>query len=115
EAPKHKGLTYFALDMHAAGVEVRPLRQITGEAEFNEVYLTEVRVPDADRVGDVGEGWRVSMTTLMNERTTIGGGSGPPARGSGAIAEAVRIWKEEVGDKRSSDLDRLMSVWCDAE
>jgi alkylation response protein AidB-like acyl-CoA dehydrogenase len=116
EAPKHKGLTYFALDMHAPGVEVRPLRQITGEAEFNEVYLTEVRVPDADRIGDVGEGWRVSMTTLMNERTSIGGGGGgAPPRGSGAIAEAVRIWNEEAGDRSPANRDRLMRLWIEAE
>jgi alkylation response protein AidB-like acyl-CoA dehydrogenase len=115
EAPKHKGLTYFALDMHAPGVEVRPLRQITGEAEFNEVYMTDVRVPDADRVGDVGEGWRVAMTTLMNERTTIGGGVGPPARGTGAIAEAVRIWKEEAVDRDPAHRDQLMQAWIDAE
>src|SRR5690606_25750019 len=118
EAPKHKGLTYFALDMHAPGVEVRPLRQMTGEAEFNEVYLTEVRVPDADRIGDVGEGWRVSMTTLMNERTTIGGGGGGggrPGRGSGAIAEAVRIWNEEVVEKTPAMRDRLMRLWVEAE
>jgi alkylation response protein AidB-like acyl-CoA dehydrogenase len=116
EAPKHKGLTYFALDMHAPGVEVRPLRQMTGEAEFNEVYMTEVRVPDADRIGDVGEGWRVSMTTLMNERTSIGGGGGGvPPRGSGAIAEAVRIWKEEVDEQRPATRDELMRLWIDAE
>jgi alkylation response protein AidB-like acyl-CoA dehydrogenase len=115
DAPKHKGLTYFALDMHAPGVEVRPLRQITGEAEFNEVYLTEVRVPDADRIGDVGEGWRVAMTTLMNERTTIGGGGGAPQRGSGAIAEAVRIWREEVTDHSPAVRDQLMKVWVEAE
>jgi alkylation response protein AidB-like acyl-CoA dehydrogenase len=115
EAPKHKGLTYFALDMHAPGVEVRPLRQITGEAEFNEVYLTEVRVPDTDRIGDIGEGWRVSMTTLMNERTTIGGGGGPPARGSGAIAEAVRIWRDEAIDRSPVQRDRLMQRWIEAE
>ena len=115
EAPKHKGLTYFALDMHAPGVEVRPLRQITGEAEFNEVYLTDVRVPDADRIGDVGEGWRVAMTTLMNERTTIGGGSGPPSRGSGAIAEAVRIWTDEVADRNPAQRHALVQAWIDAE
>lgn len=116
DAPKHKGMTYFALDMNAPGVEVRPLRQITGEAEFNEVYLTEVRVPDADRIGDVGEGWRVAMTTLSNERTTIGGGGGGvPARGSGAIAEAVRIWQEETAEQDPVDRDRLMRLWIEAE
>jgi alkylation response protein AidB-like acyl-CoA dehydrogenase len=115
EAPKHKGITYFALDMHAEGVEVRPLRQLTGEAEFNEVYMTDVRVPDADRVGDVGDGWRVAMTTLANERTTIGGGGGAPPRGSGSIAEAVRIWMEEVADRRAPMRDRLMRLWIEAE
>jgi alkylation response protein AidB-like acyl-CoA dehydrogenase len=115
EAPKHKGLTYFALDMNAPGVEVRPLRQITGEAEFNEVYISDVRVPDADRIGDVGEGWRVSMTTLMNERTTIGGGTGAPPRGSGAIEEAIRIWREEVADQNPAMRDRLMRLWIEAE
>jgi alkylation response protein AidB-like acyl-CoA dehydrogenase len=116
EVPKHKGLTYFALDMHAPGVEVRPLIQITGEAEFNEVYLTEVRVPDSDRIGEVGEGWRVAMTTLMNERTTIGGGGGAPERGSGAIAEAVRIWRDLAsGARHPAELDRMMRLWCASE
>jgi len=115
DVPKHKGLTYFALDMHAPGVEVRPLRQMTGEAEFNEVYLTEVRVPDADRVGDAGEGWRVAMTTLSNERTTIGGGTGPPTRGSGSIAEAVRIWQREGFRRNAVDRDRLTRLWIEAE
>ncbi len=115
EQPKHKGLTYFALDMHAPGVEVRPLRQMTGEAEFNEVYITEVRVPDSDRIGDVGDGWRVSMSTLMNERTSIGGGTASPPRGSGAIAEAVRIFREECPYPDPVLKDRLMRLWVEAE
>jgi alkylation response protein AidB-like acyl-CoA dehydrogenase len=116
EVPKHKGLTYFAVDMHDPGVDVRPLRQITGEAEFNEVYLTDVRIPDSHRIGDVGEGWRVSLTTLANERVTIGGGGGGsgPKRGSGAIAEAVRIYEGDK-DKNSSKRDALMKLWVDAE
>ncbi len=118
DVPKHKGLTYFALDMHAPGVEVRPLRQMTGEAEFNEVYLTEVRVPDADRVGDVGEGWRVAMTTLSNERTTIGGGTGATGSsgpGSGSIAEAVRIWQSDGHRQNPVHRDRLTRLWIESE
>jgi alkylation response protein AidB-like acyl-CoA dehydrogenase len=113
-APKHKGLTYFGLDMHAPGVEVRPVRQLTGEAEFNEVYLTEVRVPDSDRIGDVGDGWRVAMTTLANERTTIGVEEAP-APGSGAIAEAVRIWSEEAINAGRVARDSLARAWIAAE
>jgi acyl-CoA dehydrogenase len=76
DAPKHKGLTGFVVDMHAPGVEVRPLRQMTGGASFNEVFFTEVRVPDDHRLGDVNQGWTVALTTLMNERASIGGGMG---------------------------------------
>ena len=119
DAPKHKGITYFMVDMHAPGVEVRPLRQITGEAEFNEVYLTEVRIPDRDRISEVGEGWGAAMTTLMNERTSIGGGgaAGPRPAGSGPIAEVVRIWQEELADhqRTPAQRDRMMQLWVEAE
>ena len=113
DQPKHKGMTYFALDMRAPGVEVRPLRQITGEAEFNEVYMTDARVPDAMRIGEVGEGWRVALTTLMNERTAIGGGGGGNARRRGPIDEAVRIFREK--GHGAAQRDRLMSLWCKSE
>jgi alkylation response protein AidB-like acyl-CoA dehydrogenase len=116
DAPKHKGMTYFALDMRAPGVEVRPLRQITGEAEFNEVYMTDVRVPDAHRVGDVGEGWRASLTTLMNERNAIGGGSGGASRRGGAANDVVEVWQAlDESDRNPADKDRLMRLWVQAE
>jgi alkylation response protein AidB-like acyl-CoA dehydrogenase len=118
ELPKHKGLTYFMVDMHAAGVEVRPLRQITGEAEFNEVYLTDARIADADRIGDIGDGWRVSMTTLMNERTTIGaasGGGGNSKRVSG-IQEALDLWSKRPAVERDAvNRDRIARLWIENE
>ncbi|MFM8355744.1 MAG: acyl-CoA dehydrogenase family protein [Gammaproteobacteria bacterium] len=72
--PKHKGLTYFYINMKSPGIEVKPIKQISGEAHFNEVYFTDVRVPDSQRLGAVGQGWQVSLTTLMNERASIGAG-----------------------------------------
>ena len=71
EAPKHKGLTYFLMDMDQAEVQVRPLKQITGESEFNELFLEEARIPDANVIGGVGNGWKVALTTLMNERAGL--------------------------------------------
>ena len=104
DQPKHKGLSYFIVDMHSPGVEVRPLKQITGDAEFNEVFFNDVRVPEANRIGPVGEGWAVATTTLMNERvalsgagsvsdTNVGGGAV-----DGLIADARRsgAWDDPV-------------------
>jgi len=74
DVPKHKGLTMFWIDMKAPGVEVRPIHQMSGASNFNEVYFTDLRVKDSQRVGQVGEGWRVAVVTLMNERLSVGGG-----------------------------------------
>jgi alkylation response protein AidB-like acyl-CoA dehydrogenase len=79
EQPKHKGITYFLIDMEQDGVDVRPLREMTGDAAFNEVFLSEARVADADRLGDLGDGWRVAMTTLSHERDPDNAGMGEGA------------------------------------
>jgi alkylation response protein AidB-like acyl-CoA dehydrogenase len=109
-ALKHAGLTYFLLDMTSPGVEVRPLRQMSGDAEFNEVYLTDVRVPDADRIGEVGAGWSVAMTTLANERLVLGATT---PRHGGAIAHAVEIWHSRAEHPAEAAVlhDRLLQLW----
>jgi alkylation response protein AidB-like acyl-CoA dehydrogenase len=113
ELPKHQGLSYFILDMDQPGVEVRPLRQITGEAEFNEVFLTDARIPDAHRLGAVGEGWKVAQTTLMNERVAIGGNAAP--RESGMLGAVAKSWRENPDRHTSALHDRLLRHWVDAE
>jgi alkylation response protein AidB-like acyl-CoA dehydrogenase len=111
--PKHKGLTYFYLDMNSPGVDVRPLRQMTGEAEFNEIFFTDVRIADAQRLGPPGEGWRVAITTLMNERVALER-LAIEDRGEGMIRHAVRLWHER-GSGDPVMRDRLMRTWIEAE
>jgi alkylation response protein AidB-like acyl-CoA dehydrogenase len=110
---KHAGLSYFICDMADPGVEVRPLRQLTGEAEFNEVFLTDVRIPDSYRLGDEGQGWKVATATLMNERVAIGGDAAP--RESGMIGVVAKTWRDRP-ELRTPELhDRLMTLWTEAE
>jgi alkylation response protein AidB-like acyl-CoA dehydrogenase len=114
DVPKHAGLSYFVVDMHGPGVEVRPLRQLTGEAEFNEVFFTDVRIPDANRLGDVGAGWRVATATLMNERVSIGNATSVP-REQSAIGYAANEWRQQP-ELRTHELhQRLLSLWAQAE
>ncbi|MCW2667137.1 MAG: putative acyl-CoA dehydrogenase [Frankiales bacterium] len=109
DLPKHRGLTYFVLDMEDPGVEVRPLRQMTGDAEFNEVYMTQARIPDSHRLGEVGQGWNVAMTTLMNERSAIGGG--PAMEDTGPIAQAVSLWRTRPELRSPVLRDRLAALY----
>jgi len=114
EAVKHAGLTAFVVDMQAPGVEVRPLRQMTGEAEFNEVYFTDARVPNSEMLGNPGDGWRVSLTTLMNERVSIGGTI--PQKGSGTIGSLVSTWSKLPEDRKdAATRDEVMQLWSRAE
>jgi alkylation response protein AidB-like acyl-CoA dehydrogenase len=113
DVPKHVGLSYFVLDMTDPGVEVRPLRQITGEAEFNEVFMTQAWIPDTNRLGEVGEGWRVAQTTLMNERVAIGGRPSP--REGGMVGAVAETWRTNP-DRRTAELhDRMLDLWVRAE
>ena len=112
--PKHQGLTYFVCDMTVGGVDVRPLRQITGEAEFNEVFLTDVRVPDANRLGPEGGGWKVATTTLNNERVAIGSMAGI-TRETGMISKVTGAWRAEPQLRNPAMHDELMRLWVEAE
>jgi len=107
DVPKHKGITAFLVDMHGPGVEVLPLYQVTGEAEFNECFFSDARIPDSFRLGGVGEGWGVSITTLMNERVSIGGTV--PPQSSGLIGEALKIWKNRWAGRHDAYADAVRS------
>ncbi len=112
---KHAGLTQFVIDMEAPGVEVRPLRQMSGGAEFNEVFLTDVRIPDTERLGDIGDGWRGSQHTLVFERYNVGR---VPGRGSGQIARAVEAWQardDKTSPAAQALREELVRFWIDFE
>ena len=101
--PKHQGLTYFFLSMKSPGVTVKPIKQISGGTHFNEVYFTDVRIPDSQRLGAVGQGWQVALTTLMNERASIGAGGG----GVG-VAQAAKLAQKLEIDGRPAIEDRAI-------
>ncbi|MEX2395261.1 MAG: acyl-CoA dehydrogenase family protein, partial [Actinomycetota bacterium] len=110
DLPKHQGLTMFLIDFNAPGVEVRPLKQITGEAHFNEVFFTDVRVPDDQRLDEIGNGWRVALTTLMNERMAIGGAGGGNRRAGGDNA-LLRLAKDVGGFDDGEHRDKVMNMY----
>jgi alkylation response protein AidB-like acyl-CoA dehydrogenase len=110
DKPKHEGLTYFICDMKASGVDIRPLRQLTGSAEFNEVYLTDVRIPDDRRLGAVGDGWRVARTTLMNERVTLSGVSLDNVAFTGGVRkDAWQTFLDAVPDRRDPQVRQQLA------
>ena len=112
DLPKHKGLTGFIVDMKAPGVEVRPLRQMTGGASFNEVFFNEVRVPDDQRLGDVNQGWTVALTTLMNERAAIGAG-GAGGNSTGILTRVIEMVRHYGLDNDPIVRDELAGILVD--
>jgi alkylation response protein AidB-like acyl-CoA dehydrogenase len=111
EAPRHQGLTYLIVDMHAPGVEVRPLRQLTGEAEFNEIFLTDVEVPLEDVLGEPGHGWQVAMTTLLHERAALG--FALAGAFEVAVGKLVELARGRELDARLRDL--VARTWIDLQ
>jgi hypothetical protein len=112
--PKHKGLTFFFVDMKSPGIEARPIRQITGASDFNEVFFTNVRIPDGQRLGGVGDGWSVSITTLMNERVAVGGNLSPDAADLLRFARQLEVESgPALGDRAVRD--RLADWYVQSE
>jgi alkylation response protein AidB-like acyl-CoA dehydrogenase len=113
DAPKHKGLTYFIMDMEQDAVQVRPLRQITGEAEFNELFIEEARIPDENVVGGVGNGWMVAITTLMHERAGIGFSSAVGLKI--ALGELMDLVREKGLAEDDVTRQRIAQLYIEAE
>ena len=111
DAPKHRGITAFVIDLRAPGVTVRPLRQMTGTSEFNEIFFDDVRVPHADVIGEVDDGWNVAVTTLMNERSSIGGGSAGTSTLPARLADLAR----RHGTFDAVARDRIVDIWIQGE
>ena len=112
--PKHAGLSFFLVDMRAPGVDVRPLRQITGEAEYNEVFLTDVRIPDRDRVGDPGRGWKIAMSTLTSERGVVSDLTRGPAM-TGLVERLLAAWRDADDSRRTAaHRDAVVRSWVEA-
>jgi alkylation response protein AidB-like acyl-CoA dehydrogenase len=119
DAPKHQGLTYFLMDMEQEGVEAKPLVQITGEGEFNEVFINEARIPEENVVGGVGNGWTVAITTLMNERAGLAFGAIAQIHNSlGRLASLANEVREEGGSTAAEDAyfrQRIAQLFIEAE
>jgi alkylation response protein AidB-like acyl-CoA dehydrogenase len=118
DVPKHEGMSYFLIDMQTPGVEVLPLYQITGEAEFNEVFLNDVRIPKDSILGAEGQGWQVAITTLMNERAALGAGSGQ--KGGGPIGVLLGLWQDHreahgTGAATAVIRDRIARLYIESE